>query len=263
MPSETKIIEKEFGFRLNKNQAKDISGLIIEIQRRDKIGLPEILEYLKNTAQAQKHSGKEKFFYIKRALIKLRFPLSSKNFDIESKNVFLPLIEQSLIEPAKAVHPFVPKEIFVENSVKSCWLEKNFHERFPKVPIKYIDHCGQYLKANKFTVNDLKKPLVFIVKENWDFIKPCPCTKEHLACGYWVLNLGFGCPFDCSYCFLQQYANFPGMILPANLEDFFVKFDLINKNLISPIRIGTGEFCDSLALDHITGYSVKLIDYFR
>ena len=71
-----------------------------------------------------------------------------------------------------------------------------------------------------------------------------------------------GCPFDCSYCFLQQYTNFPGIILPANLDDFFNKFDDFYKKIKHIPRIGTGEFCDSLALDEITEYTTKLINFF-
>jgi spore photoproduct lyase len=78
-----------------------------------------------------------------------------------------------------------------------------------------------------------------------------------------VLNLGFGCPYDCSYCYLQCYSNFPGIILPANIDDFFTEFDALYKKLKKPIRRGTGEFCDSLALDEITQYSTKLIPYFK
>jgi spore photoproduct lyase len=62
---------------------------------------------------------------------------------------------------------------------------------------------------------------------------------------------------------LQGYANFPGIILPANLDDFFKDFDAFYRKLKRPIRIGTGEFCDSLALDEITEYSKKLIPYFK
>ena len=47
------------------------------------------------------------------------------------------------------------------------------------------------------------------------------------------------------------------------MDDFFNKFDNFYKKINRPIRIGTGEFCDSLALDHITGYSTQLINFFR
>ena len=172
-------------------------------------------------------------------------------------------IKKSLEDNWQVKTPFKPLEIFVEKEVKKSYLVNNFRSKFPDVKINEVDYYSQYLKKNRFKLSDLKKPLVFIVKERWDFIKPCPCTKQHVRCGYWILNLGFGCPFDCSYCFLQHYTNFPGIILPGNLDDFFVKFDKFYKTLKSPIRIGTGEFCDSLALDHITEYSKKLIPYFK
>jgi spore photoproduct lyase len=47
------------------------------------------------------------------------------------------------------------------------------------------------------------------------------------------------------------------------LDDFFEEFDKLYKKIKKPIRIGTGEFCDSLALDEITEYSKKLIPYFK
>jgi spore photoproduct lyase len=52
-------------------------------------------------------------------------------------------------------------------------------------------------------------------------------------------------------------------VLPSNLDDFFERFGMFMKQFSRPIRIGTGEFCDSLAVDHITGYSSRLIDFFR
>jgi spore photoproduct lyase len=258
----TKDIETAFDFKLNKNQSRDIERLIFDIRRRENIEISDIIAYLKTASNAHKHSGKEKFFFIKQALIKRRFPQASLQLDIESKDVFLPPLRPALKNNCRPIKPFKPQAIFVEKAVKNSRLAKNFQQAFPQIKIQELDYYSQYLKSNPFDISQIKKPLVFLVKENWDFLKPCPCTSGHVACGYWVLNLGFGCPFDCSYCFLQQYSNFPGLILPANLDDFFVKFDEFEKKLVSPIRIGTGEFCDSLALDHISGYSKKLIPYF-
>jgi len=71
-----------------------------------------------------------------------------------------------------------------------------------------------------------------------------------------------GCPFDCSYCYLQQYQNFPGIILPSNTKRFQEYFCGFIKKIKKPIRIGTGEFCDSLALDDNTNYSLELVPFF-
>ncbi len=245
-------IKGAFNFRPNKNQLQEIERLIFEISRREAI----------NPLEIAKHFRKNNFFSLKEALLKRRFPLTVKQKKIDNKDIYLNKIPQALNDNWPVKKTFKPLEIIVEKEVKNSYLLKNFRAKFPKLSIKEINHHSQYLKKNKFSLEELKKPLVFITKEKWDFLKPCPCTKNHLACGYWIFNLGFGCPLDCSYCFLQQYTNFPGIILPANLEDFFAKFDNFAKKLKKPIRIGTGEFFDSLALDHITEYSKKLIPYF-
>jgi spore photoproduct lyase len=256
------ILEKEFSFSLNRNQFKDIKRLIYEICIRDSTTPKQIFDKLKNNPKIKKVEGRNKFFAIKSALISLRFPLTSKKLSIDAKNIYLCELRQPLRQVWKPKKQFVPEKIFIEKEVKQSRLASRFKKLYPQVEIEELDYSAQYLKRNKFNLNELKRPLLFIVKERWDFLKPCPCTKGHLGCNYWIFNLGMGCPYDCSYCYLQCYANFPGITLPANLNDFFEKFDTFYKKLAKPIRIGTGEFCDSLALDEITEYSLQLIDYF-
>jgi len=246
-------IKGAFGFRLNRNQLRDIERLIFEISRRQNICPTKIVADLKVT----------NFFGLKKALIARRFPRTTKEEKIEPKGVFLNQLRTPLKNNYKPKAIFKPEKIFVEKAVKKSYLVDNFRRRFPETKIEELNYYSDYLKTNKFSLAELKKPYLFIVKEKWDFLKPCPCTKYHLGCGYWILNLGFGCPYDCSYCFLQHYTNFPGIILPGNLEDFFDQFDKFSQKLKKPIRIGTGEFSDSLALDHLTEYSKELIPYFQ
>lgn len=258
-----KILQEEFNFSANKNQLVDLSSLCYEIIRREDIDLNQIINYLKNNPRIDRYQGKNKFHGIKEALIYRRFPLTANQEKIDTKRVFLNKLATPLVNAWAVKTPFIPCNIFIEESVKDSQLAKQFKNNFPTVPCQVVPTYSQYLKEKGFSLEELKKPLVFIIKEGWDFLKPCPCTKEHLGCGYWILNLGFGCPFDCSYCFLQHYTNFPGLILPANLDDFFSQFNNFYQKIQTPIRIGTGEFCDSLALDHLTNYSLKLIPYFK
>ena len=258
----SQYIEKTFGFRPNRNQCSDLTRLFFEILKREDISLDRLLEQLRRNTDCRRVSGRDRFFLIKRALIARRFPIASSQEALALGDVFLPKVR-----PASGANPRIPgqfeaQKIFVEPGLLRSALFRRFNAAFPAAQIEEIEHHSLYAKKNKFDLGQLKQPLVFIVKESWDYIKPCPCTPGHISCGYWILNLGFGCPFDCSYCFLQQYANFPGLILPANLEDFFDRFSKFEKKLDMPIRIGTGEFCDSLALDEITQYSRQLIPYF-
>ncbi|MCM8786961.1 MAG: hypothetical protein NC935_02785 [Candidatus Omnitrophica bacterium] len=257
------IIQKNFNFSPNNNQLTDLERLIYEIMQRENVTLDKIINYLKNDQQINKFSGRNKFFILKDLLIKRRFPITLSFQKIDTKTVYLPKIPTPLKGIWKANKTFKPLKIYIENEVKESFLAKNFINKFPQVEIQIITSYRDFLQKNKFSLLEFKKPFVFLIKEKADFFKPCPCTKYHISCGYWIFNLGFGCPFDCSYCFLQHYTNSLGIVLPSNLEDFFEQFEKTLKNLNRPLRLGTGEFCDSLALDHITEYSKKLIPYFK
>jgi spore photoproduct lyase len=258
-----KIFWDNFSFSPNKNQFRILKRLSFEIARRENKPPAVIIAALKEVVPSGKSSGTKQFGWIRDALIKYRFPQTTRREKISPKRIFLNPIPKPLAGNWPVSAELRPLKIIVESVVKKSSLLANFQKKFPETEVEEIDYYSNYLKKNKFTIPQLKKPLVFIIKERGDFIKPCPCTRQHLSCGYWIFNLGFGCPFDCSYCFLQQYSNFPGVILPANLEDFFTSFDKFSAGLKKPIRIGSGEFCDSLALDEITGYSRLLIPYFK
>ncbi len=260
--SYSRKIEEYFSLRLNKNQTLQIQRLIYEIIKRENLSLEEIIEKIKKDLEGKRPQGKDLFQHLKKILINIRFPLSASKINIDTKKIFLDKIR---VPQEPAYHPqkeFIPKRIIVEKEVKKNYLVRKLKEKYPQIKIELIDYYSLFLKDYRLSPYNLKEPILFIAKERWDFIKPCPCTKAHLGCGYWIFNLGFGCPFDCSYCYLQQYQNFPGIILPSNVEDFFIRFEQFFKKIRKPIRIGTGEFCDSLALDDLTLYSSKLIDFF-
>lgn len=258
----SKKVEEIFRFKLNKNQSREIQRLIYEIIKRDSLSLKEIEERIKKELKGKNPQAKDLFHHIKNILINLRFPESRAQINIDTRKIFLDKIRKPQEITYHPQEEFLPKRIIVEKEVEKSYLVERVKEKYPQINLEIIDYYSLFLKNYKLTPYNLKQPILFIVKERWDFIKPCPCTKAHLGCGYWIFNLGFGCPFDCSYCYLQQYQNFPGIILPSNLEDFFRKFEDFLKKIRKPIRIGTGEFCDSLALDDLTLYSQKLINFF-
>ncbi len=119
------------------------------------------------------------------------------------------------------------------------------------IPGRYPDNLGQ------------GKRLLLLCSNRGEFLKHCPSTKQYRCCGYQVINIGTGCPMDCTYCILQAYLNTPYLSFFVNLDQLFVELDEKLRHSAAPIlRIGTGEFTDSLGLDRITGLSRKLVDYF-
>ena len=111
------------------------------------------------------------------------------------------------------------------------------------------------------------KKKLFLMHYPGRFFRKCPGTKNYFCCGYRIFHFAEGCPLDCTYCILQCYFNRPGIKLWANLiEDGFTELRealRLFKKLSKVLRIGTGEFADSMALENLCGVSEKLIHLWK
>ncbi|MFH1875237.1 MAG: spore photoproduct lyase family protein [Pseudomonadota bacterium] len=249
--------------RAGVNKQQELTRLIYEISKRENIDPDQIIE---------QNSEPTQFNHIKQVLLNKRFPFSASTNEL--KNCFLPKVyfEDSCCHKTRSDN-FLPKNIFIESTVANSELAENFRQAFPLTKIVKIDSLKNFLRENKRpTLADYntRTDNVFIVDEKYDFYKRCPCTISAVNCGYHILNLGFGCIYECSYCYLQGYSNSPGLIFPANFDAFFEQFNTYLQSAKtkawqqgSHFRLGTGEFCDSLMLDHITKYSESLIAFFK
>lgn len=238
--------------RFGVNKKQQVTRLLYEISKREGVSAPSII-------RPEEFSDYES---LKKYLLKRRYP----NAFLYSRPLkpYLPKLD---IDPAAKFFiksgKFYPKDIFIEDAASDSFLAKRFKKLFTKANFHRINSLKKYLAARRgFRIEDYnrRRDAVFIVNENRDFFKKCPCTKSAQSCGYHIFNLGFGCIFECNYCFLQCYTNSPGIILPANISAFFDKFKLYKR---PGMRIGTGEFSDSLALDDITRYAPEIINFFK
>lgn len=234
---------------LGVNKNREIIRLIFEIAKRDNIAPQDVLprKYSTNFDQAKNY------------LLSKRYPKSftGKN----SADYYLPKLDLNCIPDAQTqTTEFKPKHIFIENEAENTPLARRVKEMFKDAEIKIL---------NKKTIvgsdnySDRKDTLV-IIKEKFDFVKPCPCTSNCMCCGYNLINLGFGCTYECTYCFLQQYQNLHAIVLPANIEDFLARIPSapLRQGIFPYTRIGSGEFTDSLLFDHITNYSEDIVRFF-
>ncbi|MCM8801604.1 MAG: hypothetical protein NC912_06400 [Candidatus Omnitrophica bacterium] len=237
-------------FGVNKKQ--ELIRLIFEISKKEEIPPLKLIKELPQVS----------FDCLKDYLIKRRFPIAS--LENQTQRVYLPKIrlnKDSLFKLDKK--DFYPKTIIIEKDAYTSSLTQRFIKAFPKAKRILIESLKSYLRCRlPFTIKDYnrRKDVIFIINEKADFFKRCPCTKKAISCGYHIFNLSFGCIFECTYCYLQGYTNSPGIIFSSNLDRFF---DLFNAYKKPKMRIGSGEFTDSLMLDHITEYSLEIIDFFR
>ena len=106
------------------------------------------------------------------------------------------------------------------------------------------------------------KKSLFLTSNKGIFCKPCPGTREYKCCDYQVINIGMNCPMDCVYCILQAYLNNPWLSFFVNVPDMLQELgDTLINGSDRFLRIGTGEFTDSLALDRLTGLSKILVNF--
>jgi spore photoproduct lyase len=93
-------------------------------------------------------------------------------------------------------------------------------------------------------------------------IRPCPCAAGHISCNYVVISHILGCPFNCSYCFLHTFYGKDEIVVYDNNDDIITQISDYLREAKEPLRVGTGQYSDSLALDKQTGLSEQLIKFF-
>ncbi len=236
--------------KLGVNKRRELVRLVYEIAKREHCPAEEVLPEQKNL----------NFESAKKQLLARRYPV---NFKTAAKNRFyLPKLE---LDPAQRAdltpRAFYPKTVYVERSVQNTELADWVRAAFPKA--EFLETDGKTQVGSPNFSRRLETLLVH--REKYDFLKPCPCSCSAACCGYNLINLGFGCRFECEYCFLQQYQNLHAVLLPANLDEFLAKIDgaSFRKGPFDRPRIGSGEFTDSLVFDDLTRYSQKIVPFFR
>ncbi len=161
---------------------------------------------------------------------------------------------------------YFPQKIYLEEESLDYPLTQKILGKLGRVPREIIRNSHEIIRKlhdSKDWIGEGKKYLL-LAKQKGNFVKPCPCTPRYLGCNYFIINLVFNCPLDCTYCILQDYLSHPLITAFVNLEDLWKELDIfLQEREGEYLRIGTGELGDSLVLDHLTENSKDLISYFR
>jgi len=156
---------------------------------------------------------------------------------------------------------WVPTAVWIERGEEESSLARRVRERLADIPA-YIVEDPRVAEPQTFA--DGKRRLV-IQRRRGSFLQHCPAgITGMVCCNYLVMNFASNCPFDCSYCFLQDYlANNPALKAFTNVGDGLAELDdVLRAHPERTFRVGTGELADSLALDHLTDLSCELVPFF-
>jgi len=147
------------------------------------------------------------------------------------------------------------EKVLIQEGCESRAYTRDILSRLPGAPVERVSSVRDVLPETTdlsaaFTKG---KRTLFLSENRGRFLKSCPGTREHLCCLYMVLHHAAGCPLDCSYCILQAYLNNPYIVCYVNIEDMMKELrEVFGKTRGRILRLGTGEYTDSLALERIT-----------
>ncbi|PON16627.1 hypothetical protein C2W62_17420 [Candidatus Entotheonella serta] len=163
-----------------------------------------------------------------------------------------------------------PQHLWIDRDVLESPVTAHVRRALPQVPTAVIEGPPPVAvpdtQAARMTMS---KRHLYLTSQQGRFIRPCPGASSRrddgqLCCGYTIVDVVSNCNYDCTYCYLQSYINAPYMTVYANIESLFDELAaLLRADPGQRVRIGSGEFSDSLSLEPLTGFAKLLVPFLR
>lgn len=160
---------------------------------------------------------------------------------------------------------YLPDKILVDKEAQNYPITRRILEQLKGIEVIVLNDESDLRDLVKETTSLFKgKRYLYLKYYKGTAFKLCPGFSEDvLCCNYYVLDLVENCPLECSYCILQAFLNKPIITFHVNVEEILQQMLVEIKNRPDqPLRIGTGEHSDSLALDHLYQINPTLIEAF-
>ena len=150
--------------------------------------------------------------------------------------------------------PYRPNLILVHDQSWQDDTTRGILERLPGVEVRTIHDRN---------ISSYGKNALVLMRYPGRFIRNCQGSGAEICCNYFVVSYAWNCHMECTYCILRSYLNNEALVVCTNFEDLLREVEeTLRQNPAGTFRIGTGELADSLALDHITCFSRKMVPFF-
>lgn len=152
--------------------------------------------------------------------------------------------------------------LYIEASIAEHPVARQFVERmgiYPQI-VSHENELYEKIKQADDPCLDGKQNLL-LTRNQGPFLRRCPGTRDYKCCDYSILNFANYCTMDCAYCILQSYFHPPLLRFFVNHEDLWEELDQSFKMSV-PLRVGTGEFTDSLIWESWSDVTGQLVDRF-
>ena len=162
----------------------------------------------------------------------------------------------------RPIIPWRPRQVWIDRQVVDSPVTAHVRAHLPDVPTAVIDGLPPVpVPMNQAALMTSAKKALYLTAQKGHFVRACPGAtsrnmQSQLCCGYMIVDLIYNCNYDCTYCYLQSYVNAPYLTVYANVEQLFDELGTFLRSQPQQlVRIGSGEFSDSLSLDPLTGFS--------
>ena len=165
---------------------------------------------------------------------------------------------------------FLPDTILVSPEAEEDALTARILARLPQASVRSLPSSEDPLSpidtadsgdAERYSAG---KRALMLTRYRGAWLKSCPGTSDHVCCNLWIVNPGEGCPFDCTYCYLQSYLRRnPTLKLYTNTAEMLQA--IAARAAAEPgrlFRVCTGELIDSLVWDELSDLSLELVPLF-
>jgi len=160
------------------------------------------------------------------------------------------------------VHLRKISHVFVDESMIDSPMAKRVRDRLNNTTHAEIPWTIVAPEQDRVEFDQGDEQALYLKEYKGKFLRFCPGTRAYHCCGYRIIHIGENCPMACSYCILQAYFQDKILKIWANQNDLFSELgDSFGADRSTRYRVGTGEFTDSLALEHLTGYSHDLVEF--
>lgn len=158
------------------------------------------------------------------------------------------------------------RQIWIDEAARRLPFAERLVEHVDPDAIRFVKGREQAIALSDQLTRERAKTVkrsLFVTSEKGRFLRPCPGTPQMKCCNLFVLNPVVGCPYDCSYCFLQAYQAEPFITVYANIEEMVSEVErLIRVNQGRVVRICVGELADALALEPVAEMAAFLVRRF-
>jgi len=119
--------------------------------------------------------------------------------------------------------------------------------------------CVRYVTGREEVASVAEGTTLFAQDGLGDLVEKCPGTQFAKCCNYYVIKNIVNCPMRCSYCYLHTFSQDDFITVNCDINRIYRALTTMSKT--RSLRVGTGEYSDSMALEAYTGYTRLLTDF--